>query len=265
LSAGTLFSVVTVCRNARAALEVTAASVLTQVSPDVEYLVVDGASTDETPTTLERLSAQGVRVISEPDLGIADAMNKGVRLARGTWVTHLHAGDAWLPDTLAVVRREVERANADVLCGWLVKDEDTGETLYRADPSRLDREMTLNHPAAFVRRDCFERFGGFDPAYPNAMDYEYFLRLKRAGARIQVIERPLARMAGGGQSERSLWRTASECRAIRRRHGSSAWHSSQVYFLWTVARGVARRALQRLGLGTAVAWYRRHLSWPPKG
>ena len=258
-------TVITVCRNAGSALEVTAASVLPQLSHDVEYLVVDGASTDETRAVLERLSAQGVRVVSEPDRGIADAMNKGVRLARGAWVTHLHAGDTWLPDTLAVVRGEVERTAADVLCGWLVKDEDTGETLYRADPERLDREMTLNHPATFVRRACFERFGGFDPAYPNAMDYEFFLRLHRAGARIQVIERPLARMAGGGQSERSLWRTASECRAIRRRHGSSRWHASRAYFLWTVARGLARRALQRTGLGRMVAWYRRRLSWPPKG
>ncbi len=258
-------TVVTVCRNAGPALERTAATVLPQLAPDVEYLVVDGASTDETQAALERLSARGARVVSEPDRGIADAMNKGVRLARGTWVTHLHAGDTWLPDTLAVVRGEAERSDADVLCGWLVKDEDTGETLYRADPGRLEREMTLNHPAAFVRRACFERFGGFDPAYPNAMDYEFFLRLRRAGARFQVIGRPLARMAGGGQSERSLWRTARECRAIRRRHGSSAWHRSRAYFLWTLVRGLTRRALQRAGLGGLVAWYRRHLSWPRKG
>ena len=258
-------TVVTVCRNAGSALERTAASVLPQLAADVEYVVVDGASTDGTRAVLERLAARGARVLSEPDRGIADAMNKGVRLARGEWVTHLHAGDTWLPDTLAVLRAEADRSDADVVCGWLVKDEDVGETVYRADPDRLDREMTLNHPAAFVRRACFERHGGFDPAYPNAMDYEFFLRLRRAGVRIQVIERPLARMAGGGQSERSLWRTASECRAIRRRHGSSGWHASRGYFLWTVARGLARRALQRIGLKGTVAWYRRHLSWPPKG
>lgn len=258
-------TVITVCRNASAALERTAATVLPQLAPDVEYLIVDGASTDDTREALERFARQGARVISEPDRGIADAMNKGVRLARGEWVTHLHADDTWLPDTVAALRAEVAGTNADVLCGWLVKDEGAGETLCRAEPERLDREMTVNHPAAFVRRACFERHGGFDPSFPNAMDYEFFLRLHRAGVRFRVVERPLARMASGGQSDRSLWRTASECRDIRRRYRSSTWHRSQLYFLWTVARGLSRRALQRGGLGGVVAWYRRRLAWPPKG
>lgn len=261
----TWLTVITVCRNARAALERTTASVLPQLAPDVEYLVVDGASTDDTSSVLERLPALGVRVVSEPDRGIADAMNKGMRLARGEWVTHLHADDTWLPETLKIVRSEAEGGDADVLCGWLVKDEGAGESLYRADPGRLDREMTINHPATFVRRSCFERHGGFDSAFPNAMDYEFFLRLHIAGARFRVIERPLARMASGGQSERSLWRTASECRAIRIRHQSSAWHRSRIYFLWTVARGIARRVLQRLGLRIVVGWYRQRFAWPPKG
>src|SRR5262249_30081468 len=144
-------SVITVCRNPGPTLEPTAETVLVQLAPDVEYLVVDGASTDGTGAVLERLSARGARVFSEAGRGIADAMNKGVALACGTWITHLHAGDTWLPDTLSVVGREVEGNDADVLCGWLIKDEGAGEILYRADPERLDREMTLNHPAAFVR------------------------------------------------------------------------------------------------------------------
>jgi len=250
--------VITVCRNARAALERTAASVLPQLAPDVEYLVVDGASTDDTRGLLGRLASQGVRVVSEPDQGIADAMNKGVRLARAEWVAHLHAGDIYLPHTIGSVREQAARSDADVLCGWQWKQETAGETLYRADPDRLPCGMTVNHPAAFVRREWFERCGGFDLGFPNAMDYEFFLRLYRAGARFRVIEEPLARMAGGGQSERSLWLTATECREIRRRHGASPWHRSQAYFAWTVARGLARRALQRGGLarwwiGTAAA------------
>jgi glycosyltransferase involved in cell wall biosynthesis len=258
-------TVITVCRNARPALERTAASVLPQLAPDIEYLVVDGASTDDTALALERLAARGARVVSEPDQGIADAMNKGVRLARGEWINHLHADDTWLPDTVASVREESGRGGADVLCGWLLKTEGAFETIYRADPRWLDREMTVNHPAAFVRRDCFERHGGFDPAFPNAMDYEFFLRLHRAGVTMRVIPRPLARMAWGGQSERSLWRTASECRTIRQRHHASAWHRSRVYLSWTVTRGLTRRTLQQAGLMGLVRWYRSRFAWPPKG
>src|SRR6185503_1141333 len=113
---------------------------------------------------------------------------------------------------LEIVAREAARDDADVLCGWLEKREVRGETVYRCDPSRLPAEMSVNHPATFVRRSRFESEGGFDTAWPNAMDYEFFLRLYAHGARFRVIEAPLARMAYGGQSEHSLARTLAEAR-----------------------------------------------------
>src|SRR5205085_3904092 len=81
-----LITVVTVCRNALALLRPTVESVLEQRTPAVEYWIVDGASTDGTREYLDTLAAHGVRTISEPDRGIADAMNKGARLATGRWV-----------------------------------------------------------------------------------------------------------------------------------------------------------------------------------
>lgn len=259
-------TVITVCRNARAALERTTASVLDRQRPGLEYWIVDGASTDGTRDDLEALArSHAVRFVSERDGGIADAMNKGVRLATGEWVAHLHAGDTYLPGALDRVLAAIDAGGADVLCGWLIKEEAVGETLYRADPARLPYEMTINHPATVLRRSLFEQCGGFDPAYPNAMDYEFFLRLARAGARFAVIDTPLARMAWGGQSERSLARTLAETRDIRRRHHSPRWYRSQAFYLWLVMRAGARQALQRLGLGALVAWWRQHLSWPRKG
>lgn len=259
-----LLSVITVCRNALPALKRTAESVLAQHRPDLEYWVVDGASTDGTPEYLADLARRGVHTVSEPDGGIADAMNKGVRLATGIWVAHLHADDESLPGALEIVAREA-RDDADVLCGWLEKREVRGETLFRCDPSRLYAEMTVNHPASFVRRELFERLGGFDRAWPNAMDYEFFLRLQAHGARFRVIEAPLARMAYGGQSERSLRKTLAEARDIRRLHRSPALYRSQAYFLYQLARSELRSAFQRAGLGGFVRGYRRRFAWPPKG
>jgi GT2 family glycosyltransferase len=265
LSGPPRISVITVCRNAREALRRTAGSVLAQGYPALEYWVVDGASTDGTREELEALRARGAHVLSEPDQGIADAMNKGVRLATGEWVAHLHADDEYLPGALAAVAGAATAGDADVLCGWLVKRERTGETLYRCDPAGLPAEMTVNHPAAFVRRELFARLGGFDPAFPNAMDYEFFLRLYLAGARFRVVPQALARMAYGGQSERSAWRTLAECRDIRRRHGSPAWHRSQAFFLLQVVRLRLREGLQRAGLGGLVAAYRRRFAPLRKG
>ncbi len=264
MSASPSITVVTVCRNVLPALRRTVESVLAQGYPGLEYWIVDGASTDGTPTWLGTLGSLGVRWVSEPDRGIADAMNKGARLATGEWIAHLHADDEYLPGALEAVAACIS-PDVDVLCGWLVKREAVGETVYQCAPDRLEAEMTVNHPATFVRRALFERHGGFDPGYPNAMDYEFFLRLHRAGARFAVIPRPLARMAHGGQSERDVTRTLTECREIRRRHSPSAWHRSEAFHRWLVARHAAREGLQRAGLGALVAWYRRRFSTLRKG
>jgi hypothetical protein len=97
------------------------------------------------------------------------------------------------------------------------------------------------------------------------MDYEFFLRLRKKGARFRTIEAPLARMAYDGQSERSLRATLTKTRDIRRLHQSPALYRSQAYYLYQLARGELRGALQRAGLGGFVGWYRGRFAWPPKG
>lgn len=257
----TSLTVITVCRNALELLKPTVQSVLEQERPGLEYWVIDGASTDGTVEYLAELAAIGVRTLSEPDRGIADAMNKGVARASGAFIAHLHAGDHYLPGALAAVaHRLAEDATADVICGSLVKREERGDTIYGCNPARLAWDMTVNHPATWTRRACFERFGGFDPAYPNAMDYEFFLRLHAAGSRFSVISKPLAYMTNAGQSERSLWVTLLETHAIRRRHLSRGFTRSALYLAFLFVRGSARRALQRLGLGGGVAWFRRRFA-----
>src|SRR5207245_8267774 len=119
------------CRNSRPALQRTVASVLPQLTREVEYWVVDGASTDGTPEWIASLASPGVRTLSEPDRGISDAMNKGTRLAAGGWVAHLHADDTYLPGTVAVVLDAIRADDADVLCGHIVKQEPGGEVLCR--------------------------------------------------------------------------------------------------------------------------------------
>jgi glycosyltransferase involved in cell wall biosynthesis len=256
-------TVVTVCRNALHLLRPTVESVLEQRTPAIEYWIVDGASTDGTRDYLETLAPNGVRWVSEPDRGIADAMNKGARLATGSWVAHLHAGDRYLPGALQSV---LARAGdpADVLCGSILKDEERGEARYRPDPSRLRFDMTIHHPATFTRREVFEEIGGFDQRYPNAMDYDFFLRASVRGKRFEVLPETIARMASGGQSERSLWKTYRETQEIRARVLTGGWERSGAYFYYLVARGTARRALQRAGLGGLVSWFRRRFSLSPK-
>lgn len=259
-------TVVTICRNALPALRRTAESVLAQEYPGLEYWVIDAASTDGTVEFLRELAARGVRVVSEPDRGICDGMNKGVRLARGEWVAHLHAGDTYVAGALGtVVRHCADDPRTEVFCGWMLKEEEAGQVLYRCEPSRLPMDMTVNHPAAWVRRDVFERLGGFDERYRNAMDYDLFLRLHLAGCRFKVIPEPLAVMIRGGQSERSLWETLRETHAVRRRLLDSGWQRSRAYLLLLFARGSARRLLVRLGFARFVRWFRGRFVLLSKG
>ncbi|HEY3216763.1 MAG TPA: glycosyltransferase family 2 protein [Candidatus Eisenbacteria bacterium] len=259
-------SVITVCRNALPALRATAESVLGQGYPALEYWVIDGASTDGTARFLEELADRGVRVRSEPDRGISDAMNKGLRLATGELVAHLHAGDRYAPGALAAVARHWARdPAADVFCAHLLKREERGEVVYRCEPGKLTRDMTVNHPGTWTRRAVFDRLGGFEESLRCAMDYDFFLRAARAGCRFHVIPEALALMEGGGQSERSRWDTLRETHAIRRRHLDAGWERSGAYLLYLWARGGLRRTLQGLGLGAAVAWYRRRFALVRKG
>jgi glycosyltransferase involved in cell wall biosynthesis len=258
-----LITVVTVCRNALALLRPTVESVLEQRTPAIEYWIVDGASTDGTREYLTSLEADGVRWISEPDRGIADAMNKGARLATGAWVAHLHAGDRYLPGALHAVLASAGDP-ADILCGSFLKGEERGEARYRPDPSRLRWDMTIHHPATFTRKKVFEEIGGFDERYPNAMDYDFFLRAFVAGKRFAILPEIIARMASGGQSERSLWKTYRETQTIRSRVLTGGWQRSDLYFLLLVLRGSVRRMLQRGGLGGLVSWIRRWFAMAPK-
>jgi glycosyltransferase involved in cell wall biosynthesis len=265
LSTRPVLSIVTVCRNSLPALQRTVASVLPQRTPEVEYWVVDGASTDGTREWIATLEAQGVRTLSEPDRGISDAMNKGTRLATGEWVAHLHADDTYLPGTIAAVLAAIREGGADVLCGHIMKQEPRGEVLCRTAPERLAIEMGVPHPAVFARRELWEKLGGFDTSLRNAMDYDLFLRARAAGARFRVLDRPLTVVAWGGQSERSLWKTLRETHEIRRRRLDSGWSRSAPFLWFLYLKGWTRMTLQSLGLDGLVAWYRRNLSIPRKG
>ena len=91
-----LVTVVTVCRNVKSSLEKTMNSLLHQSYAHIDYVIIDGASTDGTPEMLGK--TEGIRWISEPDKGIYDAMNKGIRMAEGEWVIFMNAGDVFASD-----------------------------------------------------------------------------------------------------------------------------------------------------------------------
>ena len=180
------FSIVTITYNSERYLEETIKSVLEQDETDFEYLVIDGGSTDSTLLLVEQYAANDPRIrwISESDRGISDAMNKGIRMARGTVVAHLHSDDYYLPGTLRAVWSGFQKQpDAEWLVGRCRVVDGEGALLYEPPiPQELTFKQLLSrnlvpHPATFIKRSCFEEVGEFSENFRYAMDYDLFLRL----------------------------------------------------------------------------------------
>lgn len=190
------FSIITCTWNSAAWLDQSIASVLTQDHPDVEYIFVDGGSTDG---TLEKIHAlkRPYRLIENVRGGISRAMNEGIRAATGDVVAHLHSDDYYLhPRVLSTVARHLETSGRDWLFGRIMRDvngtlEAEKFTAPRYNHARLLANNFIPHPATFVRRELLNRTGGFDTKLKYAMDYDLWLKLAAHSEPVQLDE-PLA-------------------------------------------------------------------------
>jgi glycosyltransferase involved in cell wall biosynthesis len=199
-------SIVTVCRNAEATIAGTIESVRDQQYPDLEYIIIDGASTDITPDIVRSFGSMINVFVSEPDSGIADAFNKGISRALGEIIGLINADDELLPGTLNKVGDFFSRhPDIDVVHGDVLLSRGQ-QVLKRVRPAGCWwypwRLVLFNHPATFVRRSVYEQYGLFDASYRIAMDVEIFLRWMRKGINIAYLPDPLVAMQVGGLSGR---------------------------------------------------------------
>ena len=202
-------SIVTVGYNSEKTIEDTIRSVAAQDYPDIEYIVVDGASKDGTADICKAHGESIATFVSEPDKGIYDAMNKGVNLATGDVVGILNSDDFYENGSVIsqVVARMQETGAESLFADLVIVDpEETGRiTRYYSakdfDLKRFEKGDMPPHPTFFVRRDAYERFGRFKTDYRIAADFELMLRFLYIH-RISHTYLPetLVRMRGGGVS-----------------------------------------------------------------
>lgn len=211
-------SVITVCFNAASTLKDAVESVLGQV-PDakapfeLEYIVVDGGSTDGTLELLAPYRERIATLISEPDQGLYDAMNKGVQAATGDVVAILNADDVYASsNVLARVAATFRDSGAEAVYGdlhYVPADDLTQVTRHWSagayTPGAFRRGWMPPHPALFVRRACYQRWGLFTLALRSAADYELMLRfIHRHGMSLAYLPKTLVLMRAGGVSNASL-------------------------------------------------------------
>jgi glycosyltransferase involved in cell wall biosynthesis len=226
-------TIITPCLNAEASLRQTLSSVRVQNAGfEIEHLVIDGGSTDGSLEILR--SAPGVRSISEPDRGLSDAMNKGIRKATGDIVGWLNADDVYRPGALArVVEAFSDRPAARWLTGPCEIVDRDGHQIRRAVTAY--KRLLLSHysfplfltqnfvasPSTFVRRTAFDEVGLFDERFRYSMDYDMWLRLARREPPIVLGGDALAsfRMAEGSLSMSGFERQFVEHAQNAREHG----------------------------------------------
>jgi glycosyltransferase len=222
-------SVVTASFNSEATIGFTIESFLRQDHPEKEMLVIDGASRDGTLKIVESFGSAAIRVLSEPDKGVYDAMNKGFRLFEGDAIGFLNSDDTFHDaDVLAGIADGL--AEADIVYGDLnmVTDHRTkrlarvwrGGTFNRSTSFQLG--WVPPHPTFYMRKEVVQKVGQYDLSYVTTADYDYMLRAMALNDfRVRYIPRVIADFQMGGISTSGLGVTIRgnlECLRSRRAH-----------------------------------------------
>lgn len=215
-------SVITIVYNNVRDIERTVKSVVTQTYPNIEYIVVDGASTDGTLGILNRYRDQIKQLISEPDKGIYDAMNKGLRHGTGDYVLFMNSGDEiYAPDTVAKIF--ATEPDADIYYGETEMINDEGQSLgqrrHKAPEQFTWRDfkhgMSISHQAIYIKRSLTEPY---DPRYSLSADIAWILQAAKKAKKIVNVHQYVARYLVGGMSKKKHRQSLVERFNIMREH-----------------------------------------------
>jgi glycosyltransferase len=206
-------SVITVCYNSSSTIEATIQSVISQNYSDIEYIIVDGKSTDSTLEIVTKYNNKISKIISEKDEGLYFAINKGISVAKGDVIAILHADDFYTDEhVLSKVMNAFSEKNCETIYGDL-------QYVDRVNTNKIIRNWTSGeysdglfrkgwmppHPAFFVKKSCYDKFGLFNTSLRSAADYEIMLRLlHRYKVSTYYIPKVLVKMRVGGKSNVSI-------------------------------------------------------------
>lgn len=220
-----IISVITVSKNAMKTIANTIESVLAQTYPNIEYIFVDGESSDSTNRIIEEyknpLFERGIRVIhiSEPDYGIYYAMNKGIELATGDWVYFLNADDRLADDTVLEKIMQVEdREEYECIYGNTINFIDGKKFIRKGLPlDVIFYRMPFGHQALFVRKETVLKYR-FDTTWPRLADFDQFLRMYLNGENFRYVDINVAEFNLTGVSQRNMIGIVIERERIQRKN-----------------------------------------------
>ena len=224
-------SVITVAFNAGNTIERTITSVQAQTYPNMEHIVIDGGSTDDTISMLDRYRPHFAHCVSEPDRGIADAMNKGATAATGDYYVFLNADDSFAdPSALEAALQAIATApgyDFYAFCIFFGSPDNYERRCSRSLDWRMRFKTGIFHQGVLCNASAHHKLGGFRTTLSYALDYDYFLRAYLAGMSLRPINQTLAFMSVGGMSTGRDWpsvrRRLDQEQQIHKITGQGAW------------------------------------------
>ena len=203
-------SIITVCYNRKATIAQSIQSVLDQDYPDIEYIIIDGNSSDGTQAIIESYSDKITRYISEPDKGMYDAINKGLRLASGDIIGLMHSDDVFYDSSVVskIVGTFLASTTADAVYGdgiYVTNDENEKIVRNRIggqyDYNKLKSGWLPLHPTVYIRKSVIEKYGDYNLDFKIASDTEFLLRyLFKHKINIVYLKEYFVKMRMGGLS-----------------------------------------------------------------
>ncbi|MCX5699151.1 MAG: glycosyltransferase family 2 protein [Candidatus Omnitrophica bacterium] len=238
-----LVTIFTIVRNQKETLSQTIMSVLGQSYTNIEYVIIDGASTDGTLEVIKQFDDKIDLWISEPDHGTSDASNKAISLAGGDFIFWLPADDWIDPNFIEIAVKALLRTGADFVFGNMAMytngklvsltkgDKDYVKSLARGDPS-------FNYPCMVINKECFQKFGLIDLSYKFSNDYEWLLRCHQSGGKGYYENLLIVHRRTGGFGERHLFKSTLEQLRILKQYRLPMAKAINIYLECFVRRGI---------------------------
>ncbi|WP_303070949.1 glycosyltransferase family 2 protein [Bacteroides nordii] len=247
-----LFTIITVSYNSSKTIEKTIQSVLDQTYNNYEYIIIDGNSTDGTINMIrkyEPLFNGKMRWISESDNGIYNAMNKGIKMAKGHFVGLVNSDDWLEKNALKILANRIatlKDINMTLLCGWMNFHYLDGTVqLLTTDSRRFNNHIKnykigIRHPATFVSIDTYYTIGFFDEVLKIAADFDFVIRCYRNRCKFIFIDEVITNMSDGGVSNKTLSQSKMDCKYVLQKHTTNKFEFWYHYTYWLVVRNVKK-------------------------
>lgn len=210
-----LVSIITIVYNAASTIEQTIISVLEQTYPNIEYIIVDGGSTDGSLELINKYNDRITKWISEPDKGISDAFNKGIKLSSGNIIALLNADDWYEKD--AVQKIAENYINVDtILCGNVkLYNNPHHFKIKKSSVDRIESVMNVWHPGMFCPKEVYEKIGLYNIDIKILMDYDFVIRCYLAKINFKFVDENIANMRYGGVSNQLITKSMREALTIK--------------------------------------------------